>query len=42
MKKQLGSEDGISKAIDLLVESGVDLSTLFEKGGLLQELRKRL
>ncbi|MGI2299472.1 IS256 family transposase [Candidatus Cardinium hertigii] len=42
MKKKVSSQDGISKAIDLLVESGVDLSTLFEKGGLLKELSKRL
>lgn len=38
MKKKVSSQDGISKAIDLLVKSGVDLSTLFEKGGLLKEL----
>lgn len=42
MKKQDRSQDGISKAIDVLIESGVDLSTLFDQGGLLKQLSKRL
>ncbi|MGI2299438.1 hypothetical protein [Cardinium endosymbiont of Bemisia tabaci] len=31
-------KDGISKAIEVLLSSGVDLSTLFDQGGLLKEL----
>lgn len=42
MKKQDSPQDGISKAIDVLIESGVDLSTLFDQGGLLKQLSKRL
>lgn len=42
MKKKDTCKDGISKAIDVLVDSGVDLSTLFEQGGLLKQLSKRL
>ncbi|MDN5247441.1 MAG: IS256 family transposase [Candidatus Cardinium sp.] len=32
----------MSKAINVLVDSGVDLSTLFDQGGLLKQLSKRL
>jgi len=32
----------ISKAVDLLVENGVDLSTALQEGGLLRQLTKRL
>ena len=42
MKKQDSPQNGISKAIDVLIESGVDLSTLFDQGGLLKQLSKRL
>jgi len=42
MKKKELPQDGISKAIDLLIESGIDLSTLFDQGGLLKQLSKRL
>lgn len=42
MKKQDKPQDGISKAIDVLIESGVDLSTVFDQGGLLKQLSKRL
>ena len=35
-------KDGIIKAIEVLIDSGVDLSTLFDQGGLLKQLIKRL
>src|SRR4051794_7344842 len=40
MKKK--DKDGISQAIDLLIEEGADISNLFEEGGLLKQLTKRL
>lgn len=42
MKSKVRPKDGINKAIDVLIESGVDLSTLFDAGGLLKQLSKRL
>ncbi|CCM10665.1 transposase (plasmid) [Cardinium endosymbiont cEper1 of Encarsia pergandiella] len=42
MKKKDIPKDGISKAIEVLIDSGVDLSTLFDQGGLLKQLSKRL
>jgi hypothetical protein len=42
MKKKNQPQDGISRAIDVLIQEGVDLSTLFEQGGLLKQLSKRL
>lgn len=42
MKKKDIAKDGISQAIDVLLESGVDLSTLFDQDGLLKQLSKRL
>ncbi|MCT4697387.1 IS256 family transposase [Candidatus Cardinium sp. TP] len=42
MKRKDLPKDGMSKAIDVLLDSGVDLSTLFDQGGLLKELSKRL
>ncbi|WP_342265144.1 IS256 family transposase [Cardinium endosymbiont of Philonthus spinipes] len=42
MKRKDIPKDGISKAIDVRVDSGVDLSTLFDQGGLLKQLSKRL
>ncbi|WP_342265380.1 IS256 family transposase [Cardinium endosymbiont of Philonthus spinipes] len=42
MKRKETPKDGISKAIDVLVDSGVDLSTLFDQDGLLKQLSKRL
>jgi len=36
------AKDGISKAIEVLIDSGVDLSTLFDQGGLLKQLSQRL
>lgn len=42
MKRKDIPKDGISKAIDVLLDSGVDLSTLFDQGGLLKQLSKRL
>ncbi|WP_342265295.1 IS256 family transposase [Cardinium endosymbiont of Philonthus spinipes] len=42
MKRKETPKDGISKAIDVLIDSGVDLSTLFDQGGLLKQLSKRL
>jgi len=41
MKKK-DNKDAISQAIDLLVEQGADVSNLFEEGGLLKQLTKRL
>jgi putative transposase len=35
-------EQAISKAIDLLVEHGVDLATTLQEGGILKQLTKRL
>ncbi|AWN81692.1 hypothetical protein DK880_00364 [Candidatus Cardinium hertigii] len=42
MKKKDQPKDCISKAIDILIDSGVDLSTLFDQGGLLKQLSKLL
>lgn len=42
MKKKDLAKDGISQAVDVLIDSGVDLSTLFDEGGLLKQLSKRL
>ncbi|WP_439099475.1 hypothetical protein [Cardinium endosymbiont of Oedothorax gibbosus] len=42
MKRKETVKDGISKAIDVLIESGVDLSRLFDQDGLLKQLSKRL
>lgn len=42
-KKNQNQEDvAISEAIDLLVDKGVDLSTMLNSGGLLKQLTKRL
>ncbi len=35
-------KEAISEAIDLLVNKGVDLSTVLSEGGLLKQLTKRL
>ncbi|WP_320412886.1 IS256 family transposase [Cardinium endosymbiont of Oedothorax gibbosus] len=42
IKRKETVKDGISKAIDVLIESGVDLSRLFDQDGLLKQLSKRL
>ncbi|WP_250238724.1 transposase [Cardinium endosymbiont of Oedothorax gibbosus] len=42
MKRKETVKDGISKSIDVLIDSGVELSTLFDQGGLLKQLRKCL
>nr|WP_250239015.1 IS256 family transposase [Cardinium endosymbiont of Oedothorax gibbosus] len=42
MKRKETVKDRISKAIDVLIESGVDLSRLFDQDGLLKQLSKRL
>ncbi|UWW96525.1 MAG: transposase [Candidatus Cardinium sp.] len=42
MKRKERAKDVISKAIDVLLDSGVDLSTLFDQGSLLKQLSKRL
>lgn len=42
MKKKNQPQDVISRAIDVLIQEGVDLSTLFDQGGLLKQLSKRL
>ncbi|CAH2559827.1 IS256 family transposase [Cardinium endosymbiont of Oedothorax gibbosus] len=42
MKRKETVKDGISKAIDVLIDSGVELSTLFDQDGLLKQLSKRL
>ncbi|WP_419241830.1 transposase [Cardinium endosymbiont of Nabis limbatus] len=42
MKRKDRPKDGISQAIDVLIDSGVDLSTLFDQDGLLKQLSKRL
>ncbi|WP_250238985.1 transposase [Cardinium endosymbiont of Oedothorax gibbosus] len=42
MKRKETVKDGISKAIDVLIESGVDLSRLFDQDDLLKQLSKRL
>lgn len=42
MKRKERPKDGIIKAIDALVDSGVDLSTIFDQDGLLKQLSKRL
>ena len=38
MKRKDIPKDGISKAIDVFIESGTDLSTLFDQDGLLKQL----
>ena len=40
MKKK--NKDSISQAIDLLIEEGADITNLFDEGGLLKQLTKRL
>jgi len=42
MKKRNTDKDAITKAIDVLVEEGADITKLFEEGGLLKQLTKRL
>ena len=42
MNKQLTQEEMLSKAMDLIVESGADLKTLFDQDGLLKKLTKSL
>ena len=38
MKQQLHQEELLSQAMDLIVESGADLKTLFDQDGLLKKL----
>ena len=42
MRKKDQEKDAITKAIDVLIEEGADVSKLFEEGGLLKQLTKRL
>jgi transposase-like protein len=42
MNKQLTQEEMLAKAMDLIVESGADLKTLFDQDGLLKKLTKSL
>lgn len=42
MNKQLTQEEMLAKAMDLIVESGANLKTLFDQDGLLKKLTKSL
>lgn len=42
MKQQLNQDELLSRAMDLIVESGADLKTLFDQDGLLKKLTKSL
>ena len=42
MKQQLNQDELLSQAMDLIVESGADLKTLFDQDGLLKKLTKYL
>ncbi|AJI54681.1 transposase, Mutator family protein [Francisella philomiragia] len=42
MSKNRKSEDIYSKLADQIIDSGVDVSQMFEKDGLLKQLTKRL
>lgn len=42
MKQQLNQDELLSQAMDLIVESGADLKTLFDQDGLLKKLTKSL
>jgi transposase-like protein len=42
MKQQSKQEELLAQAMDLIVESGVDLKNLFDQDGLLKKLTKSL